>query len=202
MKTLDQICLEMGADKASAHPVKGHDYARHYDRFFGPLRFDQIKILEIGVGGGESIRSWLAYFDTAHVYGCDLVQGTNEWNTVDHETNLRYTFFHGDQADKTMWACAKANYGGDWTIVVDDGGHYSGQIITTFECLWPEVVPGGYYCIEDLAAGSTVGSIFLSPGHPDHMSWLRGLIVKMNLGQNDIAEIHLSPELAIVRKKA
>lgn len=204
--TFDEICLKNGADKASSHPVKGHDYARHYDEAFYAIRNDQIKVLEIGVGGGESIRSWLDYFPNAHVYGCDIVANTNPWNTHypagTPNPNPRYDFLQGDQSSKTHWACYLAFSKTDFTVIVDDGGHFSGQVITTFECLWPAVVPGGFYCIEDLAVGSTVGTVFLTPGYPKHMDWLRDLIEKMNLGQNDIAEIHCSPELAILRKKA
>lgn len=200
--TLDEVAIECGADKASIHPVKGHNYAIHYDRVFGHLRDDQIKILEIGVGGGESIRMWLEYFHNSHVYGCDIVSNTNPWNTHGGEANLRYDFLQGDQSDRTMWACYLAYSGRDFTVICDDGGHYSGQIQITFDCLWPTVVPGGWYVIEDLACGSTVGTVFLTPGFPSHADWLKGLIEKMNLGQNDIAEIRLSPELAIIQKKA
>lgn len=205
-ESFDAICIRNGADKGSKHPVFGHDYARHYEEAFYDLRNERIKILEIGVGGGESIRSWLDYFPNAHVYGCDIVSGTNIWNTHYPATvpnpNPRYDFLQGDQGSKTHWECFLAFSGRDFTIIVDDGGHYSGQIITTFDCLWPTVVPGGYYAIEDLACGSTPGTVFLTPGYPDHMSWLRGLIEKMNLGQSDIAEMHLSRELAILRKRA
>lgn len=201
-ETLDDVAVRCGADKASRHPVKGHNYAVWYDRAFGHLRHDQIKILEIGVGGGESIRMWLEYFGNAHVYGCDIVQNTNPWNTHGGETNLRYSFLHGDQGSKVHWDCYLAYSGRDFTVICDDGGHYSGQIQTTFDCLWPTLVPGGWYCIEDLACGSTPGTVFLTPGYPKHMDWLRDLIERMNLGQTDIAEIHLSPELAILRKKA
>lgn len=204
--TFDEICIKNGADKASSHPVKGHGYAPHYDEAFYPFRNEKIKLLEIGVGGGESIKSWLEYFPEAHVYGCDIVSDTNPWNTHHKSTESnpepRYDFLQGDQSSKTHWACYLAFSGRDFTIIVDDGGHFSGQIITTFECLWPAVVPGGFYCIEDLAAGSTPGTVFLTPGYPKHMDWLRDLIERMNLGQTDIAEIHLSPELAIIRKKA
>lgn len=206
MRTLDEIALHHGADKASRHPVKGHGYARHYDRFFSPLRDQQIKVLEIGVGSGESIRTWLDYFPNAHVYGCDIVSATNVWNThypaSTQNPHPRYDFLQGDQGSKTHWACFMAFSGQDFTIVIEDGGHYSGQIITTFECLWPALVPGGYYCIEDLATGSTPGTVFLTPGFPSHMDWLKGLIEKMNLGENDIEEIHLSKELAIIKKKS
>lgn len=206
MDTLDQIALKHGADKASRHPVKGHGYAEHYDKFFSPLRKDQIKLLEVGVGSGESIKTWLEYFARAHIYGCDIVSNTNQWNTHcpvgTTNPEPRYDFLQGDQSDPAMWACYLAYSGVDFTIIVDDGGHFSGQIITTFRCLWPTIVPGGYYCIEDLAAGSTAGTVFLTPGFPRHMDWLRDLIEKMNLGENDIAEVHCFPELAILKKKA
>lgn len=205
-ETLDEIAIRCGADKASRHPVKGHDYAAHYEDAFGFLQDEQIKILEVGVGGGESIRMWLEYFKNAHVYGCDIVSDTNPFNTHypagTSNPNPRYDFLQGDQGSKTHWACFLAFSGRDFTIVIDDGGHFSGQIITTFECLWPAVVPGGYYCIEDLAAGSTVGTVFLTPNYPSHMDFLKGLIEKMNLGENDIASIQLSPELAIIQKRA
>lgn len=205
-QTLDEIAIACGADKASKHPVKGHDYAVHYEQNFGFLRQNQIKLLEVGVGGGESIRTWLEYFEQAHIYGCDIVANTNPFNTHypagTKNPNPRYDFLQGDQASVTHWACYLAFSGRDFDIIIDDGGHFSGQIITTFNCLWPALSPGGFYCIEDLAAGSTPGTVFLTPGFPSHMDWLKGLIEKMNLGESDIAEIHLYKELAIIQKKA
>jgi SAM-dependent methyltransferase len=197
--------VECGADKGSSHPVKPHNYAVFYDRVFGHLRQEQIKILEVGCGGGESMRMWLTAFPNAHVYGCDIVAGTNPYNThypADKvNPNPRYDFLQGDQGDKTHWACYLAYSGEDFTIVVDDGSHRAKDIQVTFDCLWPTVVPGGWFCIEDLAAGSTVGTVFLSPGYASHMDWLRGLIEKMNLGENDIAEVLCFQELAILKKK-
>jgi len=206
MNSLDEIAIRCGADKASTHPVKGHDYATPYEMTFGHLREDQIKILEVGVGGGESIRMWLEAFPNAHIYGADIVANTNPFNTHypvgTTNPNPRYDFLKHDQSDRVGWACYLAYSGRDFSVIIDDGGHFSGQIITTFECLWPALRPGGFYCIEDLAAGSTQGTVFLTPGYPSHMDWLKGLIEKMNLGQNDIAEIHLWKELAIILKKA
>jgi len=205
-ETLDEIAITCGADKASSHPVRGHDYATPYEVTFGHLRWDKTKLLEVGVGGGESIRMWLEYFQAGHIYGCDIVSNTNPFNTHypagTPNPNPRYDFLQGDQSSKTHWACYLAFSGRDFDIIIDDGGHYSGQIINTFECLWLALRPGGFYCIEDLAAGSTTGTVFLTPGYPSHMDWLKGLTEKMNLGQNDIAEIHLWKELAIIHKKA
>lgn len=206
MKPLDQIAINCGADKASTHPVKGHNYAVHYDAVFGHLRGEQIKLLEIGIGSGESIRMWLEGFPHAHIYGCDIVSNTNPFNTHypvgTPNPNPRYDFLQGDQSSRTMWECYLAFSGRDFNVIIDDGGHYNDQIITTFQCLWPHVVPGGYYAVEDLAAGSTVGTVFLKPGFPSHMDWLKGLIEQMNLGNGDIDEIRCSKELAILRKRA
>lgn len=206
METLDQIAIRCGADKGSVHPVKGHDYARHYDAAFGHLRDEQIKILEVGVGGGESIKMWLSCFQAAHVYGADVVSNTNPFNTHypagTKNPNPRYDFLKHDQSDIVGWQCYLAFSGEDFTVITDDGSHVAKDIQITFECLWPTLVPGGWYCIEDLAAGMTVGTVFLSPGYPTHSQWLSALQEKMHLGENDIAEIRLTKELAIIRKKA
>lgn len=202
---LDVIAMACGADKASIHPVKGHDYARHYDRVLGHLRGEQVKILEVGVGGGESIRMWLEGFPRAHVYGCDIVSNTNELNTHypsgTPNPNPRYDFLQGDQGSPTHWACYLAFSKGDFNIVIEDGSHMAKDFQVTFDCLWPHVVPGGFFCIEDMNVGSTPGTVFLSAGYPTHMDWLKSKVESLNTGTSDIAEIHLSSELAIIRKR-
>ena len=35
-------------------------------------------------------------------------------------------------------------------MLIEDGGHTMGQQIATFEELWPSIVPGGVFLIEDL----------------------------------------------------
>jgi hypothetical protein len=204
MKTLDQAMIEAGADKASVHPVKPHDYARHYDAAFGHLRNEQIKILEIGIGSGESIRGWLSFFPNAHVYGCDIVANTNAFNT--HypsdkvNPNPSYDFLAHDQSDAVGWACYLAYSGRDFTIICDDGSHVAKDMIVTFDCLWPTLVPGGYYILEDLGVDEDT-SVFFSAGYPRHLEWVRSLMHKMNKGLIDIESISFFSEVAILKKK-
>lgn len=40
--------------------------------------------------------------------------------------------------------------GGNFDIVLDDGGHTYQQQLTSFQALWPSVASGGLYVIEDL----------------------------------------------------
>lgn len=201
MKTLDEIAIEMGTDKATQHKTGAHGYTPHYARAFEPFRFHPLNVLEIGVGGGESIRTWLEYFPNALVYGVDNVQKTNPWNDPESAPNLRYTFVHGDQSDETMWKCLEADHGSNWDIVIDDGGHFSNQIIISFSALWPKLKPGGYYCIEDLGVAYSPGTIFVPQGWPNHMEFIKNKLDEITTG-NEIDFLMMSKELAIFRKKS
>lgn len=192
MKTLDQIGIAHQTDKASQFSrtwAKPHDYLRHIERFFEPMRQHPIKLLEVGVGGGESIRTWLEYFPNAHVYGVDIVQGTNTWNTVGSKIHARYKFIHGDQSSKEFWIQFLNENSVGWDIIIDDGSHTGEHIITTYYALWPHLLPGGIYEIEDLAAA------------PGAASWLRSQAEHVHAGTSDIDAIYFSKELAILVKK-
>lgn len=201
--TLDEIAVNHGTDKASSHPVYGHDYARHYEKFFSPMRELPIKFMEIGVGGGESIRTWLEYFPNAKILGLDKVANTNPWNTPGTHPDPRYTFVSGDQTDMTMWECLRADHGNDWDVIIDDGGHYNNQIISSFNAMWPYVKSGGLYCIEDLGASYGPGSVFVISGWLNHMEFIRTIMDDMNTkpASPSIPDcFHFSKELIIIRK--
>jgi hypothetical protein len=202
MKTLDEIAIEFGTDKASKHPtIKGHNYAVHYDKHFTPIREDVLKVLEVGVGGGESIQTWLEYFPNAKVFGVDIVNSTNPWNTVDAPTHERYKFVTGDQSSDVFWKCFVADYGSHWDIIIDDGGHLNYQIITTFNSMWNHIRAGGLYCVEDLAVGYGDGSVFVRSDFPRHMEFVGQLMDKINFGQDECDSLYFCQELAILRKK-
>lgn len=201
MKTLDQIAIEQQTDMATVFTrtyAKPHGYTLHLEKFFEPLRLKPIKFLEIGVGGGESIRTWLEYFPNAQVYGVDVVQNTNEWNTPKAPTHERYTFVQGPQQSETFWACFIADQFADWDIIVDDGGHYADGVVTTFRCLWPHLKRNGLYCIEDLGVDAP-GSGFRCAGFPNHMDFIKEKLDFVNQGAG-IDSLYFSRELAIIRK--
>jgi hypothetical protein len=43
--------------------------------------------------------------------------------------------------------------GGDFDVIIDDGGHANCQIWTSFLKLWPTLKSGGFYFIEDMQVG-------------------------------------------------
>jgi len=204
MKTLDEIAIRHGTDKATQFTrthAQPKGYTVHYEKFFTPLRHTPVKLVEIGVGGGESVRTWLDYFDAAWVIGIDNVSGTNEWNTPKQfgagmEQFDRYGFMAADQTDPVFWACFTADVKQTIDIAIDDGSHEPRAVQISFAGLWPLIKPGGLYCIEDLGCG------FTSPGCQTHWEWLATYLAPlMTGGLMDLDSIYVAPQLAIIRKK-
>ena len=192
MKTLDQIGIANATDKASEFSrtwAKPHDYLRHLERFFEPLRDKEIELLEIGCVGGESIRMWLEYFTHAHVYSVDLVHSTNPWNTPNSNVHERYTFIHGNQSDPGFWQQLTKTYHLEFDIIIDDGSHLSSDIMTTFNCLWAHLKRGGIYEIEDLNAAN------------EAKVWLERLAGAIHGINSALDSIYCSRELCVMRKK-
>ncbi len=203
MRSLDEIAISNGADKGSTHPVHGHDYARHYQQLFEPLRLHKIRLLEVGVGGGESVRTWLDYFSIAHVYGVDIVEKTNPWNTPGSGVHPRYDFLQGNQSDPTMWACLAVNWGYPFDIIIDDSSHMSCDVVRGFSNAWPLLASGGFYALEDTGVTYTTGTIFHTPGFPTHFEWIHDKVSAANIGTKatEIDGVFVFSGLVILSKK-
>jgi len=206
MKTLDQIACECGTDRASVFTRtwgKPHNYAVHYDKLFTPLRDQPVKLLEVGVGGGEGVRMWLDYFNhpASAIFGVDNQHDTNPWDSlIGTSPTSRYTFTHGDQMDSEFWKrFIEWPYGTGWDICIDDGFHSNLAIITTFNALWPHVKAGGFYAVEDLGTAYGGPSMFVNPSWPDHVTFLKGKIDELNKG-GEIDSIYFAKELCVLRK--
>jgi demethylmacrocin O-methyltransferase len=126
-----------------------HWFTPHYDRHFSSYRDQQVRVLEIGVGGykhpewgGGSLRMWKHFFHRGEIYGLDIVDKS-------HFDAPRITTLRGDQSDPDYLRSIAEEYG-PFDIVIDDGSHINDHIRTSFQALFPHVRPGGLYVIEDL----------------------------------------------------
>jgi SAM-dependent methyltransferase len=192
MKTLDEIGIAHQTDKASQFSrtyAKPHDYLRHLERFFEPMRDMPIKLLEIGVGGGESVLTWLEYFPNAKVFGVDLVSKTNPWNTPGASDNDRYEFFCGSQSDYYFWQTFTATFGGGFNIIIDDGSHYASDMKAAFTSLWHHLKSGGIYVVEDLNFDGK------------SKEWLESFISHIHGSTFDVDSIYFARELCVMRKR-
>lgn len=141
---LDQLAIKYGTDKSS----KWHNYAPTYDKYFNSVRNFPLKFLEIGLAGGCSAHMWEQYFTNADLHFID--------NTSDFVKNYQSTApdrshcYLVDQANEESLIQFIQQSGGDFDIILDDGGHKMDQQITSFRVLFPILKSGGVYIIEDL----------------------------------------------------
>ena len=136
--SLDAIGLRQGTDKSSRH----HDFLRLYESFFAPMRDRPLRILEVGVWDGESLRTWAEFFPRAQVLGADINPDTTRF------AGGRIAVEVCDQSDAAQLARLAAL--GPFDIVLDDGSHVWPHQILTLQTLLPHVVPGGFYVLEDI----------------------------------------------------
>lgn len=141
MSTLDQLSLAM--DPATDKDSRGHDYLNRYAHHFAPYRDRVMRILEIGVWQGVSLELWARYFTKAQIHGAD-----NDLSRC-KVANPRVRLWEVNQSVSESLINMARNLG-PWTIIIDDGSHLPGDQLTTFKALWPFLMSGGLYCIEDL----------------------------------------------------
>lgn len=143
-----EIAIKHGTDK-----VTDHSYQDMYELYLPALRHKRIKMLEIGLGcdmtygPGASYHLWLEYFTNIDLYFLEYdASCAAQWA---HKTTGA-TIITGDQGDGVTLDRLIAEYGGNFDIIIDDGGHTMVQQQTSIEHLWKAIKPGGVYFCEDL----------------------------------------------------
>ncbi|HWY15778.1 MAG TPA: class I SAM-dependent methyltransferase [Rhizomicrobium sp.] len=135
---LDELGIVAGTNKSSLWS----DYLRHFDRTLAEFKDKPIDVLEIGVETGASLRMWRKFFRDATIVGLDLSP-----KCLQHMQE-RVTVEIGSQDDPGVLAdlCSRHTF----SVIIDDGSHRPEHVVFTFERLFPALLPGGVYIIEDL----------------------------------------------------
>jgi hypothetical protein len=125
-----------------------HWYTQHYQRHFRDRRTRKLNVIELGIGGfdnpelgGASLRMWRTYFPNSMIHGIDI------YNKRPHD-EARIRTYQGSQADDTFLDSVLAQTGTP-DIIIDDGSHMNEHVLASFRYLFPRLVPGGFYVIED-----------------------------------------------------
>ena len=143
-KTLDQIGLEYDTDKSS----RCHQYLDFYDEAFKELRHKEIKILEIGILHGKSIRMLREYFTKAEIHAVDIVEGYVDAINNANLPNLTANILN--QGDRNMLGIYFDKHG-PFDIIIDDGSHIISHQKLTFDVSMEKgLSENGIYVLEDL----------------------------------------------------
>lgn len=183
------------------HTFHGRNYLHHYEKHFEALRNCPVKVLEIGVFGGWSLRLWRDYFPLGDIHGLDINPDSQ------CQEASRITVHIGDQGDyRTLEKLALEQ----WDIVIDDGSHYVPHILLGFSWLWPTIRSGGFYVMEDMRISyhdvdmDWPGMLFNQPLGSNHRVEVDALLSQrlkaMDNVEGDIAAIHLYPMIYFFEK--
>jgi hypothetical protein len=111
-------------------------------------------MLEIGLGcdmkygPGASYYTWLEYFSNVDLYYIEYDAAcAQKWAHLTTGAKI----FAGDQSDLSFLQHFLSSTGGEFDIIIDDGGHTMSQQRTSLSILWDAVKPGGIYFVEDLS---------------------------------------------------
>jgi hypothetical protein len=171
--------------------VVDHKYQVMYGLFLIPMRAKfrrlskKIKFLEIGLGcnmeygPGASVQLWKKLFgNSADIWeaeaNSECVQKYRATGDLDGINTLV-----GDQLDFNDLRNWINISGGQFDVIIDDGGHHSDHILNSLTGLWDHLSSGGLYFIEDLHVQTT--DEYKKDGYPAPVSviqsWIEYLLV-------------------------
>lgn len=168
MRTLDEIALSYNTDKSSMY----HNYTKLYSLYFEQIRYEKLRILEIGIDKGYSLKTWREYFLNSEIVGIDIID-------LRHLEEEHINILQGDQSDTLFLKKVNDTYG-PFDIIIDDGSHHNDHMKASFEFLFPLLREGGLYIVEDLHACYWGASH--NTGEPVFIDLLKKLIDDVNSG--------------------
>lgn len=192
--SLTEIADHFKTDKGT---IK-HRYTSIYERYLAPMRSRQgLRVLEIGVACGASLKTWARYFRDAEIVGVDIREDCRR--LCRGYGNISIVI---DDARKGIGA-------GEFDVIIDDGSHISADIVEIFRSNWPSLRRGGLYVIEDLkcthnSAYPRLTSIVAEPDRfrREHfISLIDEELRRMDWRQSDVEFIHFYRELAFIGKQ-
>lgn len=133
MGTLNDIGLKFLTDKSSLT----HCYLDTYEKYLFELKDKEFTLLELGVAGGASIKTWKEYFTKAKVYGID-----------NNPTCTGEGIFIGDATDEIFMSRVLEQIG-EVNVLIEDSSHIGWDMIKIFEFMFPKIKSGGYFFLED-----------------------------------------------------
>jgi cephalosporin hydroxylase len=156
IKQLTSIGMKYNTDKSTYH-----NYTDFYDSLFIFNKQDIKTLIEIGVAKGDSIKMWREYFMNATIYCYDY--NMSQAPDISKLDNVHFLYMDQENRNSIKQGVKDiALYSVD--IIIDDGGHFSSQQRNTLEVLWPYLISGGIYIIEDIHTN-------IKHWYPNKISW-------------------------------
>jgi hypothetical protein len=127
--------------KYKTDKITHHGYERFYDFYLNYYKNKNIKLFEIGIDAGRSLKMWSDMFSNGKIYGMD----------IDHEyDHPKGKIYKGDQSSKIDLQKI-INQLNTVDIIIDDGSHKPEDQLFSFNNLFYNFLNfNGLYIIEDI----------------------------------------------------
>lgn len=122
-------------------------YLDVYQRHIGHLRNKPVRILEVGIASGDSLRLWRDYFPKGKIVGLDANP-----RFVAKNYGERIVTALANQSSIEQLTLAAQDHA-PYDFIVDDGAHTGLSCLNSFIALFPLLKPGAIYAIEDWGTG-------------------------------------------------
>jgi hypothetical protein len=132
---LSKLALKYGTDK-----FRRHNYTKVYFDLFENLKNSKIKLLELGILNGDSLRMWREWFSNAEITGVDHI--------IEHIKPIENVKIIKSNT-QTIDICKDLG-NQEFDIIIDDADHHPYQQLITLWNIWPLLKKGGIYVIEDV----------------------------------------------------
>ncbi|MDC0473067.1 class I SAM-dependent methyltransferase [Pelagibacteraceae bacterium] len=170
---LDSLFKKYKSDKHN------HKYSFVYENFLKNLKNKKLKILEIGVADGSSIRAWSHFFKKSLIVGVDIKEIDLKKNKL-NEKNIK--IHCGSQTDESFINFIINKYK-KFDIIIDDGSHFPKDVIKTFQLLFNALNKNGFYFVEDTQTSYNhyfKGNAFDLKYSNTHMNYFKNLCDSLN----------------------
>lgn len=131
--------VHTGTDKNTTH-----SYLAAYERVFEPKRHDPVRLVEIGVFTGGSLRAWADYFDhpDSEIIGLDINPHLVKFDLSTPKIKTMVLDATNREAVNRLE--------GAFDFVIDDGSHALRDQMASYLLFKSRIRPGGAYIIEDI----------------------------------------------------
>jgi hypothetical protein len=202
---------------------KPDHYWSVYAGVLGPLRYEPLRVLELGTYSGASTMVLRNFFPCATIVTFDIQPIPVMISQEVSEGRLH--FIGGDQSDTASLArCLGATGGEPFDVIIDDASHIARKSKASFDWLFPHALSrSGHYFLEDFGTGYISGfpdgaklkepnRVKSDKEFPSHefgmVGWLKTLIDEMHIGylvpgasHSEIESIQVWPSIALAKKR-
>lgn len=173
LPSLDSLGLKFRTDKASGQ----HDYLSFYESFLEEWRHEPVRVLEVGVQFGSSLRMWEEYFPHGTIIGADIHPGVKSFSSERIKTEII------DQSNLEELVLLGTRHG-PFDVIVEDGSHMWGHQIDTLKALFPFLKSSGIFIVEDLHTNyGSLSPTFRGASSISCMDYLKKLLDRRVAGE-------------------